>query len=41
MIDKYKRSLTKMRRDFGQNSLDKSGKHKHGEFQKLYILPHG
>ena len=27
MIDKYKLSLTKMRRDFGQNSLDKSGKH--------------
>lgn len=42
MIDKYKLSLTKMRRDFGQNSLDKSGKHdKYGEFQKLYILPHG
>ena len=42
MIDKYKLSLTKRRRDFGQNSLDKSGKHdKYGEFQKLYIAPHG
>lgn len=42
MIDKYKLSLTKRRTDFGQNSLDKSGKHdKYGEFEKLYIVPHG
>ena len=42
MIDKYKLSLTKRRMDFGQNSLDKSGKHdKYGESEELYIVPHG